>query len=279
MNAQVKTEKLLRVFLPVSQIESNELNPNKMSDKEFNMLCDNIERVGITDPILVRKLGDDRYRAVGGHHRLEVAKLYDMAEVPCTVIDDPEFDEDQEKFQLVRMNVIRGRLSPEKFLKLYESMEAKYAAEVMADSFGFVDQEEFDRLVKKLAKDLPKEMQADFKEAAKEIKTIDGLAKLLNKMFSQHGDSLPYGYMIVDFGGKESVWLRMEGKTRSALMALGDVCKNERRTMDDLLGGLIRMAAQGKLDEQLAKLVKDSAEVDTSQVEGLPTLEALEAAA
>lgn len=223
-----KTKALQRVFLPVDKLYSNDLNPNKMSDAEFNLLYDNIEKVGITDPVFVRAMPDGRYRIIGGHHRVEVAKLQGFDEVPCTMIDDQNFSEDEEKFQLMRHNMIRGQLDTAKFVELFQSLEGKYADEIIAESFGFSDEKEFKKLIKATAKSLPKEMQATFEEAAKEIKTIDGLSKLLNRLFTEFGDSLPYGYMLIDFGQQESVWLRMSSDTRKALLDVGARCRTEQ---------------------------------------------------
>ena len=111
---------LQREELPISLLDKNEHNPNTMSSRQFNLLVDNIARMGITDPILVRKVGD-RYRIVGGHHRVEAAEMLGYTQVPCTVITDPNFDADQESFQLMRHNMIKGKLDPAKFVKLYPS--------------------------------------------------------------------------------------------------------------------------------------------------------------
>jgi ParB/RepB/Spo0J family partition protein len=270
-SAVEKTQKLKRLDVPVEQLEPNPDNPNEMSDAEFNMLYDNIERTGITDPILVRQLGLEKYRIVGGHHRYEIAKLLGMTSVPCTVIDDPDFDDDQERFQMVRMNVIRGQMSPQKFLKLYESLSKKYADDVMSDAFGFAEAEEFRKLVAQVTKNLPKELQKDFKKAAEEIKTIDGLAKLLNGMFTKYGDTLPYGFMCFDFGGKDSVWLRCTNETRKALLAVGKRCVDESRTVDDLVGGLLRLAANGSLEMVVSKLIEESHPVLVPQGVDMPT--------
>ena len=70
----------------------------------------------------------------------------------------------------------------------------------MQDAFGFAEEAEFKRLIAQTAKMLPdKELQEKFKEAAQEIKTVDGLSKLLNEMFTKYGDTLPHGYMIFDY--------------------------------------------------------------------------------
>lgn len=272
MTALSKTSALERVEISIELLDANPNNPNEMTEAEFNLLYDNFERTGFTDAVLVRKMPEGRFRIVGGHHRVEVAKLHDFTQVPCTVIDDPEFDDDQEAFQVVRMNTIRGKLSPKKFLKMYEGLSAKYAKEVMAEAFGFADEDQFNKLVGQMATALPKEMQADFKKAAKEIKTIDGLSKLLNSMFTKYGDTLDYGYMLLDFGGKDSVWLRMGNDTRKALLTLGKRCMTENRAMDDLLGGLVQLAASGVLESQLVQLIAKSPEVKSPLVD-IPSYE------
>lgn len=270
-----KTQSIKRMMLSVESLVPNALNPNEMSEAEFNMLASNIDATGITDPILVRDLGEGKYRIIGGHNRFEVAKLYGFTEVPCTIIDDPEFDEDQEKFQVVRMNTIRGHLSPEKFMAMYQSLSGKYQDSIMAESFGFADEDEFRKLIAQVKKSLPKELQADFVKAAEELKTIDDLSKLLNSLFTRYGNTLPFGFLCMDFGGKDSIWLRMESSTRKAILEIGKVCVDNRRTVDDIIGGLLKMAAKGTFSKELMQLIADSTEVDIPEGTALPTAELL----
>ena len=124
MDAISKTSNLQRLDLPVSALEPDPNNPNQMTARAFDLLVDNLQRTVLTDPVLVRPLGEGRYRVVGGHHRLEGAKYLGFDTVPCTVITDPEFDEEAATFQMVRMNVIRGKMDPQAFLKLYEKVQA-----------------------------------------------------------------------------------------------------------------------------------------------------------
>lgn len=254
MSAISKTADLRREDLPVTVLVKNEHNPNVMSDREFNLLVSNMEKTGLTDPILVRPLPDGKYRIVGGHHRYEAAMLLDFTHVPCTIIDDPEFDEDQERFQIVRMNMIRGKLNPQKFLAMYNQMDKKYEAEIMAEAFGFADEDQFKKLVGQMAKTLPQGMQAEFKKAAEQIKTIDGLSALLNAMFTKHGNDLPYGYMFVDFGGQESVWLRMAQHDKKAFQDLTALCKARKRGVDSLFRLFMQSIAQEKMEWMLQAL-------------------------
>lgn len=254
MDAIEKTKSLTRKDLDIGLLLPQEVNPNAMGDKEFNLLCDNLTQVGFVDPIFVRPLDGGKYRIIGGYHRWKAAGVLGFENVPCTIIDDPDFDGDLEKFQIVRMNMIRGKLSPEKFLKLYESLSSKYEEELLADSFGFSDEEQFKKLIQQMSKSLPKEMQSQFTEAAKEMKTIDGLTKLLNTMFNKYGDTLPYGYMVVDFGGKNSVWLRMVANDMVSFNAVAEKCVERKRSLDSLFRLFMQSVAGGTLDGLLDSL-------------------------
>jgi len=280
--AQNKTKALLRLDVPLGLLVKNEDNPNKMSAREFDLLIDNLEKTGLTDAILVKPLDfklaltgaaetkgdaakmvaylvehDLKLRIVGGHHRYDGAAYLGFDTVPVTIIMDPKFDEQQEKFQLVRMNAIRGKLDPQAFFKLYSQLSEEYSDEILQDAFGFAEEAEFKRLVAQTAKMLPdKALQEKFKESAKEIKTIDGLSKLLNEMFTKYGNTLPFGYMVFDHGGQRSMWLRIEGKTMTALELLGTMCIDQNRTVDDIMGGIVQAIAKGEFAEKVAAIVE-----------------------
>lgn len=287
MAALDKTRKLLRLDLPLDMLVKNEDNPNKMSAREFDLLIDNMERTGVTDPILCRPLdfalavdltskpldsdalvkafkdAGLKFRIVGGHHRYDGVSYLGFDAVPVTIIVDPKFDEDQERFQLVRMNMIRGRMDPQAFFELYNQMSDHYTDEILQDAFGFAEEAEFRKLIDQTAKALPdKNLQKKFKEAAEEIKTIDGLSKLLNEMFAKYGDTLPYGFMVFDHAGQRSMWLRIEGKTMNALDLIGDICIDNQRTVDDVVGAILQLIAKGDLKETLDNILKKTPKSD-----------------
>lgn len=305
MSAISKTKNLLRFDLPLSLLVKNTENPNKMNDRAFNLLVDNLEKTGITDPILCRpedyalvldlvnsglkgdKLrnhiikNDIKFRIVGGHHRFEAASYIGFEEVPCTIIMDESFDQDQERFQLVRMNMIRGKMDAQAFFDLYNHLTPTYSDEILQDAFGFAEEAEFQKLIDQTAKALPdKHMQQKFKEAAADIKTVDGLSKLLNEMFTKYGDTLPYGYMAFDFGGQRSMWLRMNGKTMKAMDMIGTMCIDNQRTMDDVVGYILQQIAKGATQELVAEAIANSdGRVIPEGFAVAPTLDNLEKAA
>lgn len=250
--AQEKTKALARTMLPVDDLIPNEENPNEMGEVELNLLYDNIERMGVTDPILVRPHPEHKgkYKIVGGHHRWEVAKLLGLEEIPVTIIQSKEFDDDMERFQMVRHNVIHGKINPQKFMALYQSLQGKYAEDVAAELFGFANEEEFKRLIQATAKALPTEMKQSFLDATKEVKTIDDLATVLNRLFSTYGDTVPYGFMVFDFGGQDHVWVRMEKRQKKDLLEFGQWCISKNRTLDKAFTVLLQLIAQGKLSQE-----------------------------
>lgn len=279
MEAIEKTKNHKRVFVPIGSLEANPDNPNEMSEDEFNMLYDNVERVGITDPIFVvpHPENEDGYRIIGGEHRWEVAKLLGFEEVPVTIVEDEDFTVDEQKFQMVRHNIIHGKMSPKKFMDLYSSLQDEYSQEVAAEMFGFTDAEEFQKLIAATKKELPKEFHEDFDAAKGELKTIDDLANLLNGLFSKHGDTLPYGYMIFDFGGKESVWLRLPTSDLNMMKGIGAICMEANCSMDSLVMSMMQHVMGDK--ELMSDLAAESDKVDLSNLaeDTLPTLDFLDA--
>jgi hypothetical protein len=263
MGAIEKTKNIKRLDVKVDQLVKQKLNPNKMSKKAFDLLVDNLNQVGFVDPIFVRPTDDGKYRIVGGHHRFDAALYLGFEEVPVAVVDHDGFDDDEEKFQILRMNMIKGNLDAQTFMTMYHELAGAYTDDILQEAFGFSDDAEWRKLVHQTAKQLPDpEMQKKFKEAAKEIKTIDGLSKLLNEMFTNHGDTLPYGYMVVDYGGERSVWLHASKETMKAVDLMGDICRNKKRTMDDIFGTVLHLIATGKAGDLLDAAVAATKDVD-----------------
>jgi hypothetical protein len=284
MDALEKTDSLERKDIAVTLLDKSPWNPNKMTQREFDLLVDNFQVTGFTDPLLVRPNKKGRYRIVGGHHRFDAAVYLGFKKVPCTIITDPAFDEEAEQFQMVRMNLIRGRMDPQKFFDLYSSVAGKYSDAILQEMFGFAEQAQFEALIKQTADSIQDPvLKEKFKEGAKEVKTIDGLAKLLNEIFTKYGDSLPYGFIVFDYGGQRSVWVETSAKTMKAFDVVGEICREQGRTIDDIVGYLVQIIAQGKAKELVAEAVKASKPVVLPKgLQTLPTkenLKALEAAA
>ncbi|MBS7812376.1 ParB/RepB/Spo0J family partition protein [Roseococcus pinisoli] len=303
MSAQTKTDSIVRLDkVPLSLMVPDEDNPNRMPARAFDLLVDNLERTGFTDPVLLRPFdlpafealrakaaGDTakllalvehaqcRFKIVGGHHRREGALYLGFDKGPGTIIVDPEFDDEAAAFQMVRMNSIRGKMDPEAFVRMYQKVQAKYADEILQDMFGFAERAEFEKLVKSTAKGLPKEMKDKFLEGAKEVKTIDGLAKLLNDLFTRYGDTAPYAFMVLDYGGQQHVWVQVSKATMKSLRTIGEICITEGRTMDSILGKFVQAVANNEFPDFLKAAIESTPHVVLpANMPVAPTLKNLE---
>lgn len=253
LDAIARTAAISRMEVPMDHLVKQEINPNVMTQRQFDLLVDNMQKVGWVDPLFVRPIeekhadGGQMYRIVGGAHRYDAGEYLGFTQAPCTIVDHDDFEADEEAFQVLRMNVIKGKIDPTAFFDLYQTVSDRYADEVLQDAFGFAEEAEFKKLIERSAKTLPTpELRKKFKEAAAEIKTIDGLAKLLNEMFTKYGSTLPFGYMVLDYGGQRSIWLQVSKKTMEAVETLGLICVAAERTMDDVFGGLVQQLAKGE---------------------------------
>lgn len=78
------------IHIKVENIVPNIYQPRKYFDEEaLSELSNSIVNHGIIQPLTVRKIGDI-YELVAGERRLRAAKLANLTEVPCTVVDITE---------------------------------------------------------------------------------------------------------------------------------------------------------------------------------------------
>lgn len=309
MSVSKKNKNLFRLQLPLDMLDDHEANPNEMTERAFDLLVENVDEAGFTDPMLVWPRGKSevflqvmkdvksagikltleepipeviemlkaagvRFTFVGGHHRRDALQYLGETFGPCTIIGDPEFDEDAAEAQLMRNNLIHGKVDPVKFGKMLERQYAKgLPDDVIQSMYGFSEDAEFEKLKNQLASQLPtKDAQEKFKKAAEEIKTIDGLTKLLNRMFTLYGDTLPYGYMVIDYGGQSSIWMRASKKTFDAVGLIGQACLENNVTIDDVLGNVLQSIARGDAADLIQAALEKAPQVQLPQgVLAMPT--------
>ena len=74
------------IDLPVDRITFNELQPRKRFDQAtIAELAQSIEHHGVLQPLIVERVGDDRYRIVAGERRFRAARLAGVERVPVLV--------------------------------------------------------------------------------------------------------------------------------------------------------------------------------------------------
>ena len=198
------------VMVPVDSLHPNESNPNEQDDRTFNALCEAIQEEGFLDPIAAVQREDGEWDITGGEHRWRAAKVLEMPEVPVTPLDPDKFDKDRQDWNLVKLNVLNGDLNPEKFTKLYQRLVKTYDEETMKTLMGFTTEDAFRKVYKEVKRGLPPELADALDEAKGEIKTIDDLSIVLNRLFSEFGETLPSNMMVFSWGGREVLWIRCD---------------------------------------------------------------------
>lgn len=90
-NNKVKFPCLDVKLVSTAKIKSNEYNPNKVADKEMDLLIKSIEEDGVTQPIVVfYDKEKDEYEVIDGFHRYTVLKdHFKITKIPVVVLDQP----------------------------------------------------------------------------------------------------------------------------------------------------------------------------------------------
>lgn len=215
------------IRVAIDLLEPNAWNPQKMDDTEFELLVSNIREVGFIDPVAVCPLPGGRYRIVNGEHRWRAAKVLGMKEIPVVVLED--WEEDLQKAQTVKLNILRGKLDPVKFSKLFDSMAAKHGEELTKQMFGFKDEAMFRAIYQSVKAGLPKDLADKVDKSRKEIRTVDDLGNVLNAIFATHGSTLDHGFLIFSFLGKDHIYVEMNAELRKRVLVLTEQASAEGR--------------------------------------------------
>lgn len=158
----------------------------------------------------------------------------------------------------MRLNVIKGNLNPEKMVKLYEDVSERHEHEALQDLMGFTDQERFENLVGEVQDDM-REMAQDagmsdraveeLEDATEEAETVDDLSAILNKMFTQYGDTLDQNYMWFSYGGEDHLYVQCDSDTWGRLQDMMDSVQEAGSDASEVFGQLL-VNWQDKLDER-----------------------------
>lgn len=107
-------------MIPLAQILPNEDQPRKkFNDEGITELADSIRAKGVLQPVIVKRMGDAKYRLVCGERRLRAAALCGLTEVPAILKDVAS--EDFLEWALVE-NIQREDLNPIEEAEAYQRL-------------------------------------------------------------------------------------------------------------------------------------------------------------
>src|ERR1043165_3238151 len=79
------------VEIDIDLIEPNSFQPRTtFNEEKLEELAQSIRSNGVIQPLLVRRVGDERYQLVAGERRWRAAQRAGLLKVPCVVKEIPE---------------------------------------------------------------------------------------------------------------------------------------------------------------------------------------------
>jgi ParB family chromosome partitioning protein len=121
-------------WIPLEEIETNPDQP-RTNVGDLKELAKSIEAKGVLEPLLVRPMGDGRYRIIAGERRFRAAMEAGLTEVPCIEFDVPE----NEVIEIALIeNLHRKDLHPFEEAEGYAGLARRhgYTQQQIADSVG-----------------------------------------------------------------------------------------------------------------------------------------------
>jgi ParB family chromosome partitioning protein len=121
-------------WIPLDEIETNPEQP-RTSVGDLKELAKSIEAKGVLEPLLVRPMGDGRYRIIAGERRFRAAMEAGLTEVPCIEFDVPE----NEVIEIALIeNLHRRDLHPFEEAEGYAGLATRhgYTQQQVADAVG-----------------------------------------------------------------------------------------------------------------------------------------------
>lgn len=82
--------------IEVSLLQPNEYNPKKFSKEQLSQITESIKRFGFVDPLICNGSPSRKNILIGGHGRLQVAKILGMKKVPVVYVDIPDLEKEKE---------------------------------------------------------------------------------------------------------------------------------------------------------------------------------------
>lgn len=234
----------LAEMIPKELLTEHPRNSNKQSRHMFKELRESIREQGFDETITVvpRDDGNDGYWIVAGNHRFRAGGAEGMDEFPCVVRSD--WDDVQQQIELVRRNYVRGDINKDAFTLAVNALaaEQEMAVDEIREAMGFEDSDVFLDYYKEENERREREAQevaSERQTSAPAIKMIDDLGLVLSTIFEEHGDTVPYSFIIFPAGGKDHLFVAATPALVKNLSKVAEYCIANHLDINVVLGGLL----------------------------------------
>lgn len=239
--------------IPLDRLKKNDANPNVQDERTFNATVESVQEEGWIQPMAsvvpvgefdpMSPWGWKEFSIVAGHHRYDAAVVLGHDAGPCWVLDPEKFDQDRQDWVMVKANILSGDLDPMKFTALYSRMAKTYGAEVLQSLMGFTSEDAFKKVYRDVKRALPPALQKALDDQKDEIKTIDDLSLVLNRLFREYGETLPSNMMVFSWAGKEVLWVRTNDRLWEQVLKIAKTAAIQQQDVNAVIGDLLSAGA------------------------------------
>ena len=96
------------IWVPASEVQANDYNPNTVAPPEMELLELSIKSDGFTQPIVCWRT-EDQYEVIDGFHPHLVGKKLGMAYLPIVIVNQDRTDRSDRIASTIRHNRARGK--------------------------------------------------------------------------------------------------------------------------------------------------------------------------
>ena len=247
-------------------------NSNKQSRHVFKELRQSIRDNGFDESLLVipRDDGNEGFWIVAGNHRFRAGSAEGMDEFPCVVRDD--WDGVQQQVEVVRRNYVRGNIDRDSFTLAVNALAAEQDLKVdeIREAMGFEDTEVFLELYKEEEEraEAARAAAAEHRSSSNAVvNMVDDLGLVLSTIFEEHGDTVPYSFLIFPAGGKNHFFVAATPAVQRSMTKVAEYCIANHLDINVVLGGLLTIGlAQSKMiDDDDTEEVVEKGSVDLGE--------------
>lgn len=246
----IRPSSLQLIDIRCDLIVPNEANVNEMDDATFARLVEEIEDVGFIDPLQVIQLDNGTYKLIGGEHRWKAAQRVGMTHVPCTVLTDTRWtDEDFADLVMFRLNMLHGGVNSDKFVQYYERMTKKFGETNLQYILAITSDQQWKKMKKGVVAQLkksglPEELMREAEEAEKSSRSPEDFGKRLSNIFDKYSKTANSNYLIFQQGSKEHIMIHSSVENYAAIKRIAEVCGESGRDVNEVLQPILAQAIQ-----------------------------------
>jgi ParB family transcriptional regulator, chromosome partitioning protein len=109
-------------MISIEKVSANPEQPRKhFDDARLKELADSIAEQGLVQPIVVKKVGEDKYQIIAGERRWRASQLAGLKEIPAFIRDEKHDKLDNDLASLVE-NIQREELNPIELAQAYQRL-------------------------------------------------------------------------------------------------------------------------------------------------------------